>query len=93
MPGKEIDNSVFPVYNHTDFFFQEGNMKKTSKMIMMVLVVMMFLCISVSASAETVLQFGTTVNEQDSFQVAAEKFASGRGVRSSLSRFLCRLCG
>ena len=50
-------------------------MKKTSKMIMMVLVVMMFLCISVSASAETVLQFGTTVNEQDSFQVAAEKFA------------------
>ena len=75
MPGKQIDNSVFPVYNHTDFFFQEGNMKKTSKMIMMVLVVMMFLCISVSASAETVLQFGTTVNEQDSFQVAAEKFA------------------
>ena len=50
-------------------------MKKTSKMIMMVLVVMMFLCISVSASAETVLQFGATVNEQDSFQVAAEKFA------------------
>ena len=75
MPGKQIDNSVFPVYNLTDFFFQEGNMKKTSKMIMMVLVVMMFLCISVSASAETVLQFGTTVNEQDSFQVAAEKFA------------------
>ena len=27
------------------------------------------------ASAETVLQLGTTVNEQDSFQVAAEKFA------------------
>ena len=28
-----------------------------------------------SAMAETVLQLGTTVNEQDSFQVAAEKFA------------------
>ena len=27
------------------------------------------------AGAETVLQLGTTVNEQDSFQVAAEKFA------------------
>ena len=28
-----------------------------------------------TAAAETVLQLGTTVNEQDSFQVAAEKFA------------------
>ena len=27
------------------------------------------------ALAETTLQLGTTVNEQDSFQVAAEKFA------------------
>ena len=52
-------------------------MKRTSKLLVMTLVVMMFLCIGVtaSASAETVLQFGTTVNEQDSFQVAAEKFA------------------
>lgn len=32
------------------------------------------LCMSLAA-AETVFQFGTTVNEQDSFQVAAEKFA------------------
>ena len=52
-------------------------MKKTSKLLVMTLVVMMFLCIGITAnaSAETVLQFGTTVNEQDSFQVAAEKFA------------------
>ena len=33
------------------------------------------LCLAASASAETVIQLGTTVNEQDSFQVAAEKFA------------------
>ena len=33
------------------------------------------LCLSAAASAETVFQLGTTVNEQDSFQVAAEKFA------------------
>ena len=33
------------------------------------------LCLSMAASAETVFQLGTTVNEQDSFQVAAEKFA------------------
>lgn len=32
-------------------------------------------CLAVPALAETVLQLGTTVNEQDSFQVAAEKFA------------------
>ena len=52
-------------------------MKRTSKLLVMTLVVMLLLCIGVtaSASAETVLQFGTTVNEQDSFQVAAEKFA------------------
>ena len=31
--------------------------------------------VSMAVSAETVLQLGTTVNEQDSFQVAAEKFA------------------
>ena len=33
------------------------------------------LCLTMAASAETVFQLGTTVNEQDSFQVAAEKFA------------------
>ena len=33
------------------------------------------LCLAGSAMAETVLQLGTTVNEQDSFQVAADKFA------------------
>ena len=35
------------------------------------------LCLSLTcmAGAETVFQLGTTVNEQDSFQVAAEKFA------------------
>ncbi len=33
------------------------------------------LVLTVCAGAETVLQLGTTVNEQDSFQVAAEKFA------------------
>ena len=33
------------------------------------------LCLTAAASAETVFQLGTTVNEQDSFQVAAEKFA------------------
>lgn len=32
-------------------------------------------CLAGPALAETVLQLGTTVNEQDSFQVAAEKFA------------------
>ncbi|MBE5807399.1 MAG: DctP family TRAP transporter solute-binding subunit [Clostridiales bacterium] len=33
------------------------------------------LCLCATAGAETVLKLGTTVNEQDSFQVAAEKFA------------------
>ncbi len=33
------------------------------------------LCLTMAASAETTFQLGTTVNEQDSFQVAAEKFA------------------
>lgn len=42
------------------------------KIIAMLLVAM--LCLCAAASAETVLQLGTTVNEQDSFQVAAEKF-------------------
>ncbi|MCR5089020.1 MAG: TRAP transporter substrate-binding protein [Oscillospiraceae bacterium] len=50
-------------------------MKKMSKVLVFTLVVMLFACLCVSASAETVLQFGTTVNEQDSFQVAADKFA------------------
>ena len=46
-------------------------MKKLTVMLVLILV----LCVSASAMAETVLQLGTTVNEQDSFQVAAEKFA------------------
>ncbi len=51
-------------------------MKKLTKLFAMMLAVMMVCSIAaVSASAETTLQFGTTVNEQDSFQVAAEKFA------------------
>ena len=33
------------------------------------------LALVLPAGAETVFQLGTTVNEQDSFQVAAEKFA------------------
>ena len=50
-------------------------MKKIARLFAVALAVTMCLCCMVSASAETVLQFGTTVNEQDSFQVAAEKFA------------------
>ena len=50
-------------------------MKKFSQVLGVALVVMLFVCFCASASAETVLQFGTTVNEQDSFQVAADKFA------------------
>lgn len=46
-------------------------MKKLTVMLVLILA----LCVSASAMAETVLQLGTTVNEQDSFQVAAEKFA------------------
>ena len=45
------------------------------KKLTVMLVLMLALCVSASAMAETVLQLGTTVNEQDSFQVAAEKFA------------------
>ena len=47
-------------------------MKKLCAVLAMVLAVT--LCVS-GAMAETVFQLGTTVNEQDSFQVAAEKFA------------------
>ena len=46
-------------------------MKKLSVILALVLA----LCLTFSATAETVFQLGTTVNEQDSFQVAAEKFA------------------
>lgn len=48
-------------------------MKKFAVMLAVVMVMVMALCSF--ASAETTLQLGTTVNEQDSFQVAAEKFA------------------
>lgn len=48
-------------------------MKKLAVMLAVVMVMVMALCSF--ASAETTLQLGTTVNEQDSFQVAAEKFA------------------
>ena len=54
----------------TKFFKGETKMKK-----MFALVLALVLCLSASAMAETVLQLGTTVNEQDSFQVCAEKFA------------------
>lgn len=39
------------------------------------IVLALALCLCASAVAETTFQLGTTVNEQDSFQVAAEKFA------------------
>ena len=45
------------------------------KKLMTILVLALALCVAGSAMAETVFQLGTTVNEQDSFQVAAEKFA------------------
>ena len=45
------------------------------KKLMTILALVLCLCMSASALAETVFQLGTTVNEQDSFQVAAEKFA------------------
>ena len=48
-------------------------MKKLSKVFALALA--LALCLTAAASAETVFQLGTTVNEQDSFQVAAEKFA------------------
>ena len=51
-------------------FKGEKTMKK-----MFAMVLALVLCLGASAMAETVLQLGTTVNEQDSFQVAAEKFA------------------
>lgn len=44
------------------------------KLVLFVLALALAL-VSVMAGAETTLQLGTTVNEQDSFQVAAEKFA------------------
>ena len=48
-------------------------MKKLCKVFALALA--LALCLTAAASAETVFQLGTTVNEQDSFQVAAEKFA------------------
>ena len=45
------------------------------KKLMTLLALALCLCVSTCAVAETVLQLGTTVNEQDSFQIAAEKFA------------------
>ncbi|MDO5378086.1 MAG: TRAP transporter substrate-binding protein [Clostridia bacterium] len=45
------------------------------KKLAIVLALALALCLSASAVAETTFQLGTTVNEQDSFQVAAEKFA------------------
>lgn len=48
-------------------------MKKMVKML--ALAMALVFCLAGSAMAETVFQLGTTVNEQDSFQVAAEKFA------------------
>ena len=48
-------------------------MKKAT--IGLLLATMMTAGLASPAMAETVLQLGTTVNEQDSFQVAAEKFA------------------
>ena len=48
-------------------------MKKTVKVV--AAAAALTLAFATAACAETVLQLGTTVNEQDSFQVAAEKFA------------------
>ncbi len=48
-------------------------MKQFAKLLALTLT--LSLCLAGSAMAETVLQLGTTVNEQDSFQVAADKFA------------------
>ena len=48
-------------------------MKKTTALL--AAAAMLTVGIATVAGAETVLQLGTTVNEQDSFQVAAEKFA------------------
>ena len=48
-------------------------MKKTTTLL--AAAAMLTVGIATVAGAETVLQLGTTVNEQDSFQVAAEKFA------------------
>ena len=48
-------------------------MKNLSKVFALALA--LALCLTMAASAETTFQLGTTVNEQDSFQVAAEKFA------------------
>ena len=48
-------------------------MKKIA--VLLALVMVFSMAMGTFASAETVLQLGTTVNEQDSFQVAAEKFA------------------
>ena len=45
------------------------------KKLMTILVLALALCLTSCVMAETVFQLGTTVNEQDSFQVAAEKFA------------------
>ena len=45
------------------------------KKLMTLIALVLCLCVSASALSETVFQLGTTVNEQDSFQVAAEKFA------------------
>ena len=45
------------------------------KKLAIILALALALCMTTSALAETVFQLGTTVNEQDSFQVAAEKFA------------------
>ncbi len=48
-------------------------MKKATKLL--ALAAVLALGFAGTVKAETVLQLGTTVNEQDSFQVAAEKFA------------------
>ena len=48
-------------------------MKNLTKLLTLVLA--LALCLAGTAMAETTLKLGTTVNEQDSFQVAAEKFA------------------
>jgi len=49
-------------------------MKKFALIMVLVIALVMSTMVGFAAD-ETVLQFGTTVNEQDSFQVAAEKFA------------------
>ena len=93
---KSIDNPVktckmFSIIAHCEqlqnHFSEEKNMKKLTTLAAAALALAMT---GAGALAQTTIQLGTTVNEQDSFQVAAEKFAelveertNGESVRST----------